>query len=119
MPDLQALSALSSSGSSGAASQADAAADEDRLLDIADINARVLVEDDRLAAEGLGGLQGEPQTFIGIWPEASLLQHSCSPNTAVVVHKVGSCACVNRWAQLVYTTQGARGLLSMVCRQME
>lgn len=91
LPDLQALSALSSSsGSSGAASQADAAADEDRLLDVADINARVLVEDDRLAAEGLGGVQGEPQTFIGIWPEVSLLQHSCSPNTAVVVHKVGS-----------------------------
>jgi hypothetical protein len=88
MPDLQALANLSSSSGSGS-SDADAAADEDRLLDIADINARVLLEDDRLAVEGLAGDEGEPQTLVGIWPEASMLQHSCSPNTTVFTHKVG------------------------------
>lgn len=84
LPDLQALiSSTSSSSSSPEALQ-----DEDRLLDIADINARVLQEDDRLAAEGLAGVEGEPQSLVGIWPEAALLQHSCSPNTTVLAHKV-------------------------------
>jgi hypothetical protein len=78
MPDLQAL-AHSSSSSSPADQQ-----DEDRLLDIADINTRVLIEDDRLAAAA----GAEPQTLTGIWPEAGLMQHSCSPNTTVLVHKV-------------------------------
>jgi len=79
---------LAAAGSSSSSSTPPDADEEDRLLDVADINARVLVEDDRLAAQGLAGQEGEPQTLVGIWPEASLLQHSCSPNTNVVLHKV-------------------------------
>jgi hypothetical protein len=111
LPDLLQLAALASSSSSGTASSAAAAAggsssrqiDEDTLLDITDLNAQVLVEDDVLLAvntaaaagsAGSGGDSGsaagfaEPQTLVGIWPELNLLQHSCSPNTSVVAHQV-------------------------------
>jgi hypothetical protein len=94
LPDLEALSSSSStSSSSSSGSNPDVLQNEDRLLDIADINARVLQEDDRLAAEGLAGVEGEPHTLVGIWPEAGLLQHSCSPNTTVLAHKVSSAGC--------------------------
>ena len=102
LPDLQAISSSSSSSSNNSSSSPEALQDEDRLLDIADINARVLQEDDRLAAEGLAGVEGEPQTLVGIWPEAGLLQHSCSPNTTVLTHKVSSVSlqCLsNLWLQ--------------------
>jgi hypothetical protein len=87
MPDLQALAHSSNSSSSSNSSNSTSPAgqqDEDRLLDIADINTRVLVEDDRLTADA----DAEPQILTGIWPEAALMQHSCSPNTTVLVHKV-------------------------------
>jgi hypothetical protein len=74
------------------------------LLDITDLNAQVLVEDDALlglqtaaaaaaaAADGSdsGSAPGlaEPRTLVGIWPELNLLPHSCSPNTSVIAHKV-------------------------------
>jgi hypothetical protein len=118
LPDLLAVAALSSSSSSEEAPPAAAAAgspdssssnrqiDEDTLLDITDLNVQVLVEDDALlglnaaaaaaagsssSSEGGSGCAAgfeEPKTLVGIWPELNLLQHSCSPNTSVVAHRV-------------------------------
>ncbi|KAF6262720.1 hypothetical protein COO60DRAFT_1674538 [Scenedesmus sp. NREL 46B-D3] len=135
LPDLLALAALagrrssssSSSSSSEASPPAAAAAaaatspsssssrqlDDDMLLDITELNAQVLVEDEALlalststaaAASGGGGSDNdgsaagvdEPKTLAGIWPELSLLQHSCSPNTSVVAHKSAAVVTASR-----------------------
>jgi hypothetical protein len=108
---LAALAGSSSSSSSEATAAAAAAAlpgssrqiTDDTLLDITDLNAQVLVEDDALlglqtaaaaaaAADGSDGGSApglaEPRTLVGIWPELNLLPHSCSPNTSVIAHKV-------------------------------
>jgi hypothetical protein len=97
LPDLPALNSSSGSSSAAAAAPAAAAAvDSDRLLDVADLNARVLSEDELLTAQGLAGVDGEPSTLVGIWPEAGLMRHSCSPNVSVLLHKVWrvrACVC--------------------------
>jgi hypothetical protein len=96
--------ASSLSSSSAAAAAPTPQTDEDMLLDITDINARVLLEDDALltlgpsgmstepganaAAAAAGGGAGGPGVLVGIWPELAIMQHSCCPNASVVAHKV-------------------------------
>eukprot|EP00879_Flechtneria_rotunda_P014654 GHRR01015313.1.p1 GENE.GHRR01015313.1~~GHRR01015313.1.p1 ORF type:complete len:503 (+),score=115.18 GHRR01015313.1:615-2123(+) len=87
LPDLAALmQSSSSSEAEPAASSSSSQPAEETLLDIADLNARVLVEDPELASIG-SGQHDDPKTLVGIWPELALMPHSCCPNTTVLVHK--------------------------------
>lgn len=109
IPDLAELARNSSSGSSssnGSSSSdigspaAAAALDEDLLLDLIDMHTQVLIEDDALVMLRSGTntseyvtlennmtsnmLDPDPQTLVGIWPELTLIPHSCCPNATIV-----------------------------------
>ncbi|KAF8058461.1 hypothetical protein HT031_005585 [Scenedesmus sp. PABB004] len=77
-PDLAALAALRGDGGGGG----EAARGDDALLDVADVAARALEEDGALAVLS----RRAPRTLVGVWPELSLVPHSCAPNAALVAH---------------------------------
>lgn len=49
--------------------------------------------------EGLGGVEGELKTMVGIWPDASMLRHSRSHNLTVFAHKVRPVEASAVWLQ--------------------
>lgn len=71
-------------GAAGPATADVAALDADLLADVVDLNYISIREDATLAA--LRGV--EQRDLVGVWPEASLLNHSCTPNTSTVAVEV-------------------------------
>ncbi|GBF94720.1 histone methyltransferase [Raphidocelis subcapitata] len=86
LPDLRALASASASAP-GQQQQQQPDLSSDDLADLVDLNYSCLQEDGPLAALRAASAGAEeweaPRDLVGVWPEASLLNHSCAPNVAI------------------------------------